>query len=394
MEVYVRFNDDVEHDYAFQLDENDTIDNKIKNIFSEDSNVGLSSVMVLRPTVFHERIPIGYSKSVHPGYLTEGGCLIFHYEAGSEKYRVKLDEKTPLMKQLWSGQLILPKWKLSKKNIFIYVTLMLLWLYTDLPDCISPTPGICLTNCLSRALIPVAERFELYHVADKLREEIAVNYSGVLAQWGFFFLHILKILFITLTLTIGMVNPLSFNPWIFIKMRVLTDTPVTPHLKKVLHSIGWLGARRANYDDYQQNFYAYQIGKYGGVVQARRADKNIISIAARPGFSLGKGEGFQSPLEERFTASTFKTLEEKKMFILSEEYFAALEENLKENVDLCQGDIGKMNNEIRRFRRYGLYECNDKIKKLVSDRKSIQKELYPDVTYLEEQERLEPKKEK
>ncbi len=50
MEVYVRLNDDCEHDYAFQVDKEDTIKTRVEKIFTSN----LNEIMVLRPTIFHE----------------------------------------------------------------------------------------------------------------------------------------------------------------------------------------------------------------------------------------------------------------------------------------------------------------------------------------------------
>lgn len=364
MEIYVRLNNDVERDFAFQIDTDDTIHTKISKTFRKGGE-GVSDFIVLRPTIFHEKQPIDYYKSMHPGYLTEGGCLIFDYDADLKQYKQRLDPDKKLVDQLWPGQLILPEWRKSRSNIVIYVALMLIWLYTDLPDSISPTPGICLTNQLSRIAIPIFEHFELNNVADKLREEIQVNFSSVLAQWGFFVVHILKIAFITMFFSTGMVNPISFNPSVLYKIRNLQLND--PKIKNLLRSLGWVGARRATYDEYQGNFYNYIIEKYGDPAKAFRA--GMIKVAAAPGIRLNDGEGFQTPLDQRISGSTFKTMKEEGKFVISEEYFLQLENDLKNNLDACENDIGKMNNEIRRFRRFGLYEPGKELKEMVQLRK-------------------------
>ncbi|QLL34578.1 hypothetical protein HG536_0G04400 [Torulaspora globosa] len=366
MEIYVRLNNDVERDFAFQIDTNDTINTKIAKSFRQGGD-GVSDFIVLRPTIFHEKQPIGYYKSLHPGYLTEGGCLIFDYDADLQEYKQRLDPDKKLIDQLWPGQLILPEWKKSTKNIVTYVIFMLIWLYTDLPDVISPTPGICLTNQLSRIAIPIFEHFGKHSIADKLREEIQVNFSGVIAQWGFFVIHILKIAFITMFFTTGMVNPISFNPAVLYKIRNLQLTG--PKIKNLLRSLGWVGAKRGTYDEYQSNFYEYIIKKYGDPGKAFKA--GMIRVAAAPGLRLGDGEGFQTPLDQRFSGYTFKTIKEEGKFVLSEEYYLQLENDLKKNLESCQGDIGQMNNEIRRFRRFGLYEPGEELKEMVRLRKEV-----------------------
>ncbi|CCK71093.1 Gsf2p KNAG_0G00360 [Huiozyma naganishii CBS 8797] len=377
MEVYVRLNNDIDRDYAFQVSREDTARSKVSKLFAERPEPGLkivlADVMVLRPTLFHKKQPVGYSKSMHPGYLTEGGCLIFDYDAGEAKYLEKLDEDKPLFDQLWPGQLIVPEWEYSRKNIIMFAAILLFWLYTDLPDCISPTPGICLTNQLSRLLLPVLENYlDNQKMASKLREEIQVGYSSVPAQWGFFTLHVLKLLLIVLFFKFGMANPLTFNP---VKMWQLRNNDLSRKsndVKATLKSIGWIGSKRAIFDDYQSNYYNYILKKYGGIVPTFRA--GMIKIAANPGIPLQAGEGFQTPLDERFTGSTFKEMEDKGKFILSEEYFIELENILKEKLDEANGDIGLMNEEIKKFRRYGLYEPSDKIRNMVKKRRAVYEE--------------------
>lgn len=378
MEVYIRLNDSVDKDYTFQLAQDDTINNKVKHIFSTDAKkirqkITLSDLMVIRPSIFHEYEPVEYYKSTHPGYLTEGGCLLFHVNADDPKYLEKLDNDKPLIDQLWPGQLIVPKWRKSRKYLTIYCSLMLFWLYTDLPDVISPTPGNSLTNTLSKIVAPILENyFNRDSMAAKLREEIQPNYNTVPAQWAFFGFHVFKILFLTFFFYFSLANPFSFNPIKLYLIRNVDLSQKNDKIKNLLKSIGWIGSRRGTYDDYQTNFYDYTVKKHGGIVQAYRAGQ--IKIAAHPGLELNAGEGFQTPLDERFTGSTFKTIDqENPKFILSEEYYVELENNLKDLLDKADGDIGKMNEEIKRFRRFGIYEPNEKLAHVVEVRKEIYK---------------------
>ena len=92
-------------DYAFQVSKEDTFQSKTMKIFDEKD--GLSQFMVLRPSIFHKDCPIGLYKSTHPGFLTENGCLIFHYDADKPQYLEELDlTKKKIWEQLWPGQLV------------------------------------------------------------------------------------------------------------------------------------------------------------------------------------------------------------------------------------------------------------------------------------------------
>lgn len=368
MEIYVRINDDFENDYAFQVSKEDTFQSKTMKIFDEKD--GLSQFMVLRPSIFHKDYPIGLYKSTHPGFLTENGCLIFHYDADKPQYLEELDlTKKKIWEQLWPGQLVVPKWEKSKQTIVIYTLIILVWLYTDLPDIISPTPGICLTNQLSKKIMVLANSFGYPGVAAKLAEEIKVNSAGVVAQWLFFVLHIVKVLLITSFFYTGLANPISFNPWRFYKTRTVVISKQNLKLKEILRSVGWIGAKRATYDDYRDTYYKYAIEKAGGPVPAYKS--GAMKKAANPGIALTSGEGFQTPLDKRFDGSTFKVMEESRKFVLSEEYFIQLEKDLKSNIKDCEGDVPKINAEIRRFRRYGLFECGEEVSKLVEQRKEV-----------------------
>lgn len=384
MEVNVRLNADIEKDFAFQVDHEDTIKTKIARIFRKDGT-GMGHLMVLRPTVFHKEEPTGFYKSMHPGYMTEGGCLIFDYDADEREYLQLLEEDRPILEQVWPGQLVLPRWEISKSNIYRYVAIMLAWLYTDLPDCISPTPGICMTNNMSRLIIPLLQHFELFDFADRMRQEITPGYSSLFAQWAFFSLHIGKILLITLFFGVGLCNPISFNPYKVIKVTQLDLAQ--PKIKNLVKSLGWVGIRRGTFDEYQSHFYQYITKKYGGPVGASKAGK--LRMACNPGFPLGDGEGFQTPLSQRFELHTFEEIEKKGLFYISEDYFVELENNLKQNIEKCNGDIGLMNTEVKRFRRFGLFEPDAKIEHMVELRKKTYEKMHEEEESKIEKDRLE-----
>ncbi|SCW00762.1 LAFE_0C11430g1_1 [Lachancea fermentati] len=366
MEIYIRFNDDCENDYAFQVSKEDTFQSKTMKIFEETG--GLSHYMVLKPSIFYKDRPIALYKSMHPGFLTENGCVIFHYDADKKEYLEKLDlTDKKIIDQLWPGQLVVPKWEVNRKTVIIYILTILAWLYTDLPDVISPTPGICLTNQVSKRIMVLAYKFNYVGVANKLKEEIQVNSAGVIAQWLFFLLHILKVLIVTSIFYTGMANPISFNPFKFYSTRSIVVTKNKATIKDTLRDLGWIGAKRATYDDYRDTYYKYAIDKAGGMVPAYKS--GAMKSAASPGVALTNGEGFQTPLDKRFTESTFKTMEKSGKFVLSEEYFIQLEKDLKENIKKCDGVIPNINAEIRRFRRYGLFECSEELSHLVELRK-------------------------
>ncbi|AMD21592.1 HFL264Wp [Eremothecium sinecaudum] len=366
MEIYMRLNSDLERDYAFQVNDEDTINLKLKPLFDEQN--GLAKYMVLRPSIFFKSKPHKFYKSVHPGFLTENGCLLFDYDADEKPYVEELDVNKPISEQLWPGQLVLPKFEKSWTAIVTYVLIMIGWLYTDLPDVISPTPGICLTNQITKAVIIVIGKLGHEDVVERLTAEIYET-TGLLAQWLFFAIHILKIMFITFFFVTGMINPISFNPVKVYATRSIFTGKENEHLTKILRSVGWVGVKRATYDNYKETYYKYVIERAGGTVPAYRA--GILKDALNPGVMLGAGEGFQSPIKDRAINKTFEIMEESHKFVLSEEYFSELEQNLKRNVETCKEDMSKINAEIARFRKFGLFESGEKLSKLVQQRKEV-----------------------
>lgn len=380
----MRMNDDVEYDYAFQVQKDDTLDSKTLKIF--DPVEGLTKYMVLRPSIFYKDVPVGFYKSMHPGFLTENGCLLFDYDGDKAQYLEELESsKRSVWEQLWPGQLVLPKWEKDWATIYAFVALMVGWLYTDLPDYISPTPGICLTNQVSKSVMYLAKRFGYNAIAEKLGEEIAVNSAGVTAQWLFFAFHVLKIVIITSFFYTGLLNPISFNPVSFYNSRKFVISKENTKLKEILQNVGWIGARRAVYDDYRDTYYQYVIDKSGGPVQAYRM--GIMKQAANPGVALSQGEGFQTALSNRFNHTTFATMKNSGKFELSEDYFLQLEKDLKENIKHCEGDIPKINAEIRRFRKYGLFECGEELAELVRLRKAA--DVVPEAEEITDEQKKE-----
>ncbi|AAS53752.1 AFR381Cp [Eremothecium gossypii ATCC 10895] len=368
MEIYVRLNDDLERDYAFQIEKDDTFESKLMKLF--DRKEGLARYMVLRPSVFYKDVPRGLCKSTHPGFLTEQGCLLFDYNANKEQHLQPLElREKKVWEQMWPGQLVVPQYEKSWATILGFAALMLAWLYTDLPDVVSPTPGICFTNQLSRMFMYLAQTHGYPHVAAKLAEEIQVNSTGLLAQWLFFTLHVVKVALIALFFYSGLINPISLNPVKVYSARQAFTAGSNKELAEVLRSFGWIGAKRATYDDYRDTYYQAAIDKAGGTVAAYKS--GILKKASDPGVALSAGEGFQTPLENRFRENTFKTMEERRKFVLSEDYFVQLEKDLKNNIEKCNGDVAKVNAEIRRFRKFGFFDAGEELQRLVQLRKEV-----------------------
>ncbi|CAL9729158.1 glucose-signaling factor 2 [Monosporozyma unispora] len=364
MDVTIRFNDDYENDFIFEVQKDQTVNNYLRKIFNPDGKI--AEMLPLRPSIYYSRVPTKFYKSIHPGILTPGGALLFNFDSTDKEFLVELDPEVPLIEQLWPGQLIVPKWNIRYFNIFRYILFCSAWLYTDLPDFISPTPGHCFTNYISWALIPFMNWIEKPEFADKLRSEIAPNSSGHIAQIIFFTLHVVKILIMTLFFGLGMANPISFN---LMKIRKSKNVNAADEsVRKVLKEIGWTGLKRAPYDVYKKDFYDFVMKRDGGLVGSYKA--GTLKRAANPGTILEKGEGFSTPLSRRGD-STFEVMEKDHLYILSTEYYVQIEKDLEAEIDKCGKDIDKINGLIRNFKRYGLLNAGERIGKIINEKEEM-----------------------
>lgn len=364
MEVAIRFHDDYEDDYIFDIQKDSTVENYLKRIFDKDGE--LAKLLPLRPSIFYKKKPKKFYKSVHPGVLTPGGSILFNFDSTKSAFLEELDSNTPLIQQLWPGQLIIPQWEVSYSNIIIYTIICFVWLYTDLPDFISPTPGNCLTNYISWVLIPIMNYLDKPQLSEKLRKEIQPNSSSINAQIIFFILHIFKILILTLFLGLGMANPVSFN---FSKVNNVNkvETNKEKFVGELYKNLGWTGLKKTPYDLYKKEYYEYIMKKYNGMVGASKAGK--LKRAANPGIVLNSGEGYNTPIQK--TENTFKAMKEKQKYILSDLYFQQLEKDLESNLKECVGDNDAKNILIRNYKRHGNFEGGVEIENIIQLREQL-----------------------
>lgn len=347
LESYIRFNDDLEKDYCFQI--------KVDKRYRDLLGIFNSLPIALRPNVFHHSKPIGFHVSTSPGYLTEDGSLLFSYETGMEKFLKKVSFDDKIAETIWPGQLILPIWEFNSFAFYSFITLLICWLYTDLPDFISPTPGICLTNHMTRGASYLATYFGQHKLAHALIVDIE-DPVGIIGQCLFFVFHLIKVLVIFLLFHLGTFNPIRMNR--FSGTKVPTDIS-----KEQLIELGWTGSRRATPDEYKEYYRDYKIKEHGGMIQAHQA--GVFDTLKNLGIYLGEGEGFNTPMDSKSTMADLCD-EENDKFTLSYDYLAQLGAFFasyieKEGVDLAD--------TIKQFRRFGLLHCTDSVKKAVKQRK-------------------------
>lgn len=345
LEVYLRFNDDMEKDYCFQI----TTATEFRDLLKIFETLPIS----LRPNVFYEPKPLGFVVSTAPGYLTEDGGLLFSYETGQAKYQKKVSLNDKIAKHCWPGQLVMPVWEFNSFGFYSFITFLLVWLYTDLPDFISPTPGLCLTNQMSKVAAFVARKVGYAHIAELVIKDVQEPVN-VGAQCVFFFFHFVKVLVLYFVVWSGLFNPTKvFRINFFQKPKPIT--------KEMLIELGWTGSKRANADEYKEFYRTYKIKELGGMVPAHQA--GLFTKLKNLGVFLGDGEGFNTPVN---ASNKFSDVSAEK-FVLSYGYFVKLGEYFEEYIKGKTPE--EVNDAIKQFRRFGLLHSSDDVEEAVLTRK-------------------------
>lgn len=302
-EVYIRFNNDNEKDYCFNVDDETTFDD-LNKIFT-------TLPIALRPSLFYHPKPTGFKYSVNPGYLTANGGLLYSYNVDNLFFlKLPKSQLDRISDYVWPSQLIFPVWEFNHFYHLNFVLILLAWLYTDLPDFISPTPGICLSNQMLRAtayLVTLAgPDYQVY--ADNIIKETSAHGTTQTLQILFFAFHFIKLIIIYLCLFVGLLNPIESNPLKVFYNRMLDlvktsvlNQPENTHDKfgnlkpEDLIAIGWTGSRRLTLDDYKENYKNVIIENAGGIVKAHQ--KGLLkNINKNLGVYLDNDEGFGTPL--------------------------------------------------------------------------------------------------
>lgn len=355
LECYIRFNDDSEKDYCFQVN----VNTKYNDLFKIFDTLPIS----LRPSVFYSQKPVGFKISVSPGYLTDDGALLFDNDATKPEYLKSVDLHEKVGETIWPGQLIVPVWKHYDFGFYMFVTTLIVWLYSDLPDFISPTPGINLTTQMTKfisyVLTDVLEKPEMGKgFLDDLNADL-----GIGPQCVFFGFHILKIGVIFLIVYLGLFNP--------IKLFKFLGPPVKKDVtKEELLDLGWTGSKRATVDEYKEYYRNYRIKQYKTMVEAHQ--DGLFDKLKYLGCPLHKGEGFNTPLDFKSTLTDLLKDDPIK-FTLNYAYLAKQSYLFEDHINNPSVDVTEA---VKQFRRYGLLKRDETVEKIVELRKSVEIEKF------------------
>lgn len=349
LDVYVRFNDDNEKDYCFQK--------KLSDKFSSLLDIFEKLPIALRPSLFYSTKPVGFKVSEAPGYLTEDGALLFDYSATKITRNVRNDDV--ISKNTWPGQLILPVWEFNSFGYYSFITFLLVWLYTDLPDSLSPTPGLALSTFLIKWAAKGLMMLKYYDLAISLVEETTAPVSHF-AEALFFFFHLCKILSCFFLVQSGLFNPYKFFEFRFGSGSKLNIT------RDELIELGWTGSRKASPEEYKEYYRDYKIKELGGMIKSHQA--GLFDTLRDLGCYMKLGEGYSTPIDSK---TTLKDLQEGTLFPLNYEFIGLLATYFAEFIQDKEGK--ELLDFIKQYRRYGLLHSNDQIKALVQKRKSLEK---------------------
>lgn len=385
LDVYVRFNSDSERDYCFQIN--------TKTTFGDLFKIFKTLPIALRPSVFYHSQPIGFQKSTAPGYMTEDGNFLFEDDAAKQVSTIIPNEEL-INVHVWPGQLILPVWKFDYFTWYFILGLLAVWLYTDLPDFISPTPGICLTNWATKFMAYVAKSTGFVNVERALLKDLE-DPVDILLQCFFFTIHIVKVVVIFLFLYTGAFNPMKlFRLPGSVKLNVSQDELV---------ELGWTGTRKATIDEYKDFYRETKIKEHGGMVPAHQ--KGLFNTIRHLGVHLKQGEGYNTPLTKEYMEKTMRQLEKEAKenpkdfkLHLNYEWFAGLGHTFAK---FAEGlDTKQTADLIKQFRRYGLFYSDSIFSGIISARKHQDPQIAQDIADLpqpkkkkEEQEEEEKAKE-
>lgn len=325
-DIYIRFNDDNEKDYCFIIDTETT--------FQDLNEIFETLPISLRPSMLYCLKPESFQYSTAPGYLTANGNVLFTDDATNKKYmKSPASQSKKIADYCWPGQLIVPVWKFKHTFNVCLIGFLLAWLYTDLPDFISPTPGICLTNTVIKiAAWLCATWYDDVNnpISRNLIKETEINASSIPAQIIYFVLHILKIIITYAVIYFGAVNPYGENLLILFLDKISYTSSAPPDLKaEDLMKIGWSGARKNTIHEYKDNYKKYLIDKAGGLVEASKKGL-FVSLSTYLGIQLKDGEGYNTPYPSKYDSNDENDYQKHALSVSSlSNYPQIISDNLK-----------------------------------------------------------------
>lgn len=324
-DVYIRMKGTSEQDLCFKVTD--------KTSFRDLLEIFTVVPINFTPSIFYDQVPIGFSVSYSPGILTRTGTILFDKGADKKENlkRIRnLDE--PVFDHCVPGQLIVPTFQERTFLYYAVISFFLVWLYTDLPDFVSPTPGICMTNQITKVVVYILnEWLHLPHKAQAFHDDIH-GPVGVIGQCIFFLFHIGKTLMLYFILWAGLFNPYS-----------LRKPDLSNLSRDDLLRIGWTGTKKAESIPYQDSYRKLVIAKYGSIMKVYEAGK--FAYIRNCFIPLDEGEGYNSFITKEVSSDVEAPVRLTSDLLFKERAF--LNQNL---MKMPYADASK---EVRRYRSLG-----------------------------------------
>lgn len=322
----------------------------------------------LSPNYFYHRIPAGFKVSKHPGFLTSEGGLLFCKDAGKEKYTRAVDQNSPIGDLLWDSQLVIPVWTFIPRRFLTVMSILMGWLYLDLPQYITPTPGLA-PSILMYKIIDTATEWANGTAPEPVSTE---KYNSPTWQWIFFAIHFAKIAFIFAMIQTGTFNPISLNP--FSNRQLRTTKPTY----EMLSSIGWTNVKRASPEEWRLQNSQNKIAEEGGFGKVLQ-DKGKLNEIVNEGIFLTDGEGLATPKTKRSEKkdATVKTeiIDKDGKFHLSDEYFYHYYAPLAKAINDDKMDSQSKAELMSYYRRYGPKKATPELKDIYLKRLKFEKDI-------------------
>lgn len=318
----------------------------------------------LSPSYFYNSYPADIKISRHPGFLTSEGGLLFLPEASNEKYLDSVSMDAKIGDVAWDGQLFVPIWSFNYRRYATVMIFLVAWLYADLPQYITPTPGIA-PSLLAHAVLdsifpPTATEIEIAQTTP---------FKSVVWQWIFFLVHVVKIGFIYLIFHSGSFNPYSLNPF---KRRTKRSAALDEQLLK---SIGWTSACKGTIKNWRLENSRAKVKEVG----VRYAHEHNLWYKLRTaGVYLDDDEGFG--VKKNMTVAEQEKLEKTKIanpskVYMSQEFLKLYFEPLIDVFDDESLEIPVLAEALAEFRKYGPKKGTPELKEIYDKREKLRNKL-------------------
>lgn len=331
----------------------------------------------LSPSYFYARLPQGYKASRAPGFLTAEGTLLFGPEAENygedgnsakdSRWLAPLAPRALIGDVVYEGQLVVPVWRRVEHRFLGVLSALGIWLYLDLPQYVTPTPGIApmmVTSAWLDRLFPEAAANAAAAAAPPAAGDIDFNTHTW--QWAFFLVHVAKVVLLFLIISSGVFNPISLNPLAHRALR--RSPPDVARMKK----FGPTGDRKASIAEWRLEHARTAIKAAGGIGAAATAPAYLAELRSA-GVVLGPGEGWATS-RERFLLPPSEKDEPttRGRFFLSVEYYRDCYNYLRPILDNANASFTDREDELAHFRRYGPREGSKELKAYYTERKAAE----------------------